>query len=236
MMHPVDLSKFYEDRKITNELRNKLVAMFEETAFIKNPCSNTPAEFQKNLESDVVKERVEWFGSRMRATLAQVYSPYDNNFHKPNHDVALLLVIMAGRWRAHSKKTMQAHLNVTECSEIMKQLGMTSQLLTARLKELEEVQWINRIDSFTDKRIKLVIPTSKLINRQLTNMALSHLVATSTRPAHEKHMSKHMWGVMGYDMDLWHWAMKTFKYYTWGKQKDSAEVDDSTFELFSNPF
>jgi len=235
-MEQVNLHRFYEDRRVTIQLRTKLIEMFEETAFIKNPCSNTPADFKKNLESDVVKERVAWFGSSMRATLAQVYSPTDTYYHKPNHDIALLLIIMAGRWRAHAKKTMQAHLNVTELNAAMEKLGVTQQLITSRLKELEEREWINRVDSFADKRIKLVIPTAQLINRQLANMALQHLIATATRPSHEKHLSKHIWGIMGYDMDLWHWAIKTFDCNDWGKQINDVEVDEDTLELFNNPF
>lgn len=228
-----NLYKFRTDRFLTKELKSRLIKMLEETTFIQNPCSNTPADFLKNLESNVVKGRVAWFGARMRANLAQVYSPQDNYFHKPNHDVALLLVIMSGRWRAHAKKTMQAHLNVTEINAVMEELGMTQQLITTRLKELEEREWITRVDSFADKRIKLVIPTATLINRQLANMALQHLIATATGSPHDKHLSKHMWGVMGYDIDLWHWAMKSFNYYAWGRQNDSVEVDEDNLELFN---
>ena len=140
---------------------------------------------------------------------------------------------MSGRWRAHAKKTMQAHLNVTEINAVMEELGMTQQLITTRLKELEEREWITRVDSFADKRIKLVIPTATLINRQLANMALQHLIATATGSPHDKHLSKHMWGVMGYDIDLWHWAMKSFNYYAWGRQNDSVEVDEDNLELFN---
>ena len=129
------MKKFHEDRNKTKQLRLKLTTMFEETDRIRNPCSNSPAEFLRNIESEVVKERVAWFGCRMRASLAQIYSVGDDFFHKPNHDVALLLVILSGRWRSHSRKTMQAHLNFNEITEIMASLGMRQQLLSSRLNE-----------------------------------------------------------------------------------------------------
>jgi hypothetical protein len=233
-MEELALGKFYKDRQLAEELKTKLNLMFENATHIRNHCSNSPDDFRIIVESDVVKERVAWFGAHMRATLAQVYSPSNTNFHKPNHDIALLLIIMAGRWRAHAKKSMQAHLNVTEITNVMEELGMTSNLVGARLKELEEMDWINRIESFSDRRIKLVIPTETLINRQLTNIALEHLIKTASMPAIEKHMSKHIWGVMGYDMDLWHWVMKTFSYYSWGKQLKVENVEEvNEMELFN---
>ena len=228
------MKKFHEDRNKTKQLRLKLTTMFEETDRIRNPCSNSPAEFLRNIESEVVKERVAWFGCRMRASLAQIYSVGDDFFHKPNHDVALLLVILSGRWRSHSRKTMQAHLNFNEITEIMASLGMRQELLSSRLNELEEMNWIVRADSLTDIRIKLIIPTSVLIHRQLVNVASHHLIGVATQIDMAKHLSKHSWGVMGYDMDLWHWAMKTFATYEWGNNaQENTTQNNNNYELFA---
>ena len=52
-----NLYKFRTDRFLTKELKSRLIKMLEETTFIQNPCSNTPADFLKNLES-IINQKI----------------------------------------------------------------------------------------------------------------------------------------------------------------------------------
>ena len=227
------LTKFYKDRKRVQILRSRLKEMFYESNWIQNPCSNNPSDFLVNVDSYLVKQRVAWFGSGLRAALAQIYAQGEEGFIKPNHDVALPLVIMSGRWRAHAKKTLQAHLNVSELIEIMGHLKMGENLLYTRLNELEEAALIQRMDSLKDKRTKLVMPTEDLINQHLIRISSQHLIAVATQNDEYIRESKNQWANMGYDMDLWHWAIKSFSVDGWVQFKETND-NKNTFEKISN--
>ena len=227
------LEKFYKDRERVKILRTKLKDMFYESNWIQNPCTNNPSDFLVNVDSYLVKQRVAWFGSGLRAALSQVYAQGEEGFIKTNHDVALPLVIMSGRWRAHAQRTMQSHLNVSELIEIMGHLKMGENLLYTRLNELEEAALVQRIDSLKDKRTKLVMPTEDLINQHLIRISSQHLIAVATRNDEHIKESKNQWAIMGYDMDLWYWAIKTFSQDGWGQFKEINDIKN-TFENITN--